>query len=54
MYPKYSVKELSIGTTMPVKLRLMNLREKQVGVIKKLTDIFYERVTKKNINDYRI
>ena len=37
MYPKYSVKELSIGKTIPVKLRLANVREKQVGVLKKLT-----------------
>ena len=54
MYPKYSVKELSIGTSMPVKLRLMNLKDKQVGVIKKLTEIFCERVAKKNALDYQM
>lgn len=50
MYSKYSLKELSLAKTLPLKLRMANNKTKinQVGVIRKLTEIFCERVNQKN------
>ena len=49
MYSKYSIKDLGIGDTAPIKLRLhLNRNRKaQYGVIKKLTEILYEQANQK-------
>lgn len=50
MYSKYSVKDLGIGTTTPIKLRLVVDRNRlgSHGVVKKLTEVFLERVARKD------
>lgn len=49
MHSKYSVKELGIGRSTPIKIRLIVDRRRigQNGVVKKLTEILCERVGKK-------
>ena len=49
MKSKYSMKRLAIGHQLPVRLRLQKERKGQVrteGAVRKLTEIFGERVVK--------